>query len=556
MAVRAPEIRRRPDEPVDRFVAELTPVIEQAASRVATINAATLDARRRARGIQSRGRVHRHRRPATPTTSCSTCSSLSALAWNGGACRTLGDLRRSGLVAGQEALPRQAVDVVRHARRHRLRTTERARVALLRAGGGHRAHRGVARRPRRPQPSCGPSSEYRTMLLRTIERPVSPVPASRSPRHARLGGNRDPGATEPPRRSKSSWPSSTRWSGCGGEGRGSWSPTSSGSSACGAPANCPSCRESRHLVFTGNPGTGKTTVARLLAQIYRTLGVVDQGPPRRDRPLAARGRLRRPDRHQGRRGRSTRPTGRAADRRGVRAGPGRRRARLRPGGDRHHREAGGGPPRRRRGDRGRLPGGDGRRSSTSNPGLRSRFPKTIHFPDYSNDELMPIFEGLGDDGRVPLRPEARAAAAGVVRGQPRDTGFGNGRLARNLFEAAVARQAVRLVQRRADPTDEQLTHPDGGRHPPAVGLRHPPEEVIWNRLAEVAIGRALPVSMRRVLALVAAAVMIAGALLGARSHRRPQSTGSGRSYASCRARPSCERCARCSSTPARHACKR
>jgi hypothetical protein len=40
--------------------------------------------------------------------------------------------------------------------------------------------------------------------------------------------------------------------------------------------------------------------------------------------------------------------------------------------------------------------------------------------------------------------------------QPRDRGFGNGRLARNLFEAAVANQATRLVAL-PDPTDEQLT---------------------------------------------------------------------------------------------------
>src|ERR687898_2132711 len=41
--------------------------------------------------------------------------------------------------------------------------------------------------------------------------------------------------------------------------------------------NLPVLEASRHLIFTGNPGTGKTTVARLLAQIYRTLGVVERG---------------------------------------------------------------------------------------------------------------------------------------------------------------------------------------------------------------------------------------------------------------------------------------
>ena len=39
----------------------------------------------------------------------------------------------------------------------------------------------------------------------------------------------------------------------------------------------PTIETSHHLVFTGNPGTGKTTVARLLAQIYRAVGVVSKG---------------------------------------------------------------------------------------------------------------------------------------------------------------------------------------------------------------------------------------------------------------------------------------
>jgi hypothetical protein len=91
----------------------------------------------------------------------------------------------------------------------------------------------------------------------------------------------------------------------------------------------------------------------------------------------------------------------------------------------------------------------------ANPGMRSRFPRTIHFADYSDDELLAIVDSLGAKGHYRLDDGARAAARRWLAAQPRTRGFGNGRLARNLFEAAVAHQATRLVEI-DDPTDEQL----------------------------------------------------------------------------------------------------
>lgn len=91
----------------------------------------------------------------------------------------------------------------------------------------------------------------------------------------------------------------------------------------------------------------------------------------------------------------------------------------------------------------------------SNPGLRSRFPRTIVFPDYTDEELCAIFARLCEQATY------RCDRAGVERArawfatQPRDKGFGNARLARNLFEAAVARHASRVVAITA-PSDEDL----------------------------------------------------------------------------------------------------
>jgi hypothetical protein len=91
----------------------------------------------------------------------------------------------------------------------------------------------------------------------------------------------------------------------------------------------------------------------------------------------------------------------------------------------------------------------------ANPGMKSRFPKSIHFPDYSSEELVAILEMTAAKGRFELTAAARDRARSWLDAIPRDEGFGNGRLVRNLFEHAVGRQATRLSSVE-QPTDAQL----------------------------------------------------------------------------------------------------
>jgi hypothetical protein len=215
----------------------------------------------------------------------------------------------------------------------------------------------------------------------------------------------------------------------------------------------PVAEASHHLVFTGNPGTGKTTVARLVAQIYRTLGVVERGQ------LVEAGRS---DLVAGYMGQTATKTAAVFD--------------SAAGGVLLIDEA----YALNQGDEDSFGQEaidtlvkliEDRRDEVvvvaagypdemdefvnANPGLRSRFPRTIRFPDYTTDELVEILDSLCDDSTYHLTLEARARVRQLFEAEPRGKGFGNGRLARNLFEAALERQAGRVVDLE-NPTDNDL----------------------------------------------------------------------------------------------------